>query len=194
MQAEQLMTPDLWVRTVAGADAERLGRLVEGQLQAQHDDYDRQGVARLRKQWPSITINNRRGGVRVIGGAPVDFLGVAEGGRAIALECKSNAPASRGGKPLPSMSMTDSGLAPHQVDVLAGWACMGAIVTVAWFNTDRLGYLSAVQVRDLLVGDRWRLGRTAPIPREAFCWLEPGEWDWLSPWLEGERAVTGGGK
>ena len=96
----------------------------EAQIQRTCDDYERRGLARIRKvSPPTRTIG--KGQVIYLENPFVDFIGCLKGGRMVALEAKSTAG--------PRLAIGgESGLTQKQIEAMLRWESMGAKVGLLW--------------------------------------------------------------
>lgn len=180
-----VMTPAEWLRVVAGGESTHNGQDAEEKLEKQHNTYRDLSVAIIDKLWPPSRMVDRRGTVKIMGRAPIDFGGMICGsGRAVFAELKSTArpePSLKLSRPSLDGKKVAGGLRVEQVAHMAHRAIGGALVTLLWYRAGQLGLLLPDVFRRVVVDDRWALKRYQSIKADHFHWLKFGDLDWLAP-------------
>jgi hypothetical protein len=163
-------------RSTTGRAAKKAGDSFEARLNAMHAIYKREGLAYIDQLHPKKVGGFGKTPMRHIGSAPIDFMGILHSGIGIAIEAKNMA-----GTSLPYGVMKGSGVGIAQLQALDLFAQFGGVSLIAWWrpSEQRMG-IAKVGVIGLHPG-------RSSLPLEAFEWLPPRDFDWLS-------VLNGGGK
>lgn len=106
------------------------GRAFQDTLVGIFGEYERRGIATIRKIDPPVRVMGGGKARRVIfmPNPWLDFAGTTNRGHAIIIEAKSTSEARLG--------INDRGIKPHQMEIALRWRGMGAIVFFLWHFTD----------------------------------------------------------
>lgn len=160
-------------RAIAGRKAKRAGSECEARLAMMHSDYEACGRATIHQLHCPTVMVGKYGTCKIIGSAPVDFMGTMKGGRSVVMEAKSSLVRK------PSLSISESGVSVEQLERLRQHADKGAAVAIVWYNGGQVGVLvlSSQSIDAMLTAYGTKRGSKS-IQADMFKWIDG--WDWLA--------------